>query len=111
MPSYKMDILERQRLSKKYRWTEALQFLKEYVKRLRNTLKTTFLNFKLQRVCKSHHLQCTKSPKDSVKLEKSLCIRDNAKLENNLNLKRYDIIILLNLVFHTLLLRIVLSDN
>ncbi len=32
--------------------------MKECVKRLWNTLKTTFLNIKLQRLCKSHHLQC-----------------------------------------------------
>ncbi len=31
--------------------------------------KTTFLNIKLQRLCKSHHLQCIKSSKDSEKLE------------------------------------------
>ncbi len=52
--------------------------MKECVKRLWNTLKTTFLNIKLQRLCKSHHLQCITS-KDSEKLEKSLCIRDKAE--------------------------------
>ncbi len=46
--------------------------MKECVKRLWNTLKTTFLNVKLQRLCKSHHLQCITSSKDSEKLEKSL---------------------------------------
>ncbi len=44
-----------------------------------NTLKTAFLNVKLERLCKSHHLQCITSSKDSEKLEKSLCIRDNAE--------------------------------
>ncbi len=39
--------------------------MKECVKRLWNTLKTTFLNIKLQRLCKSHHLQCITSSKDS----------------------------------------------
>ncbi len=34
---------------------------------------------KLQRFCKSHHLQCITSSKDSEKLEKSLCIRDKAE--------------------------------
>ncbi len=53
--------------------------MKECVKRLWNTLKTTFLNVKLQRLCKSHHLQCITSSKDSEKLEKSLCVRDKAK--------------------------------
>ncbi len=40
--------------------------------RLWNTLKTMFLNFILQRLCKSHHLQCIKSSQDSNKLEKSV---------------------------------------
>ncbi len=40
--------------------------------RLWNTLKTMFLNFILQRLCKSHHLQCIKSSQDSDKLEKSV---------------------------------------
>ncbi len=53
--------------------------MKECVKRLCNTLKTTFLKVKLQRLCKSHHLQCITSSKDSEKLEKSLCIRDKAE--------------------------------
>ncbi len=39
--------------------------MKECVKRLWNTLITTFLNIKLQRLCKSHHLQCITSSKDS----------------------------------------------
>ncbi len=38
-----------------------------------------FLNVKLQRLCKSHHLQCITSSKDSEKLEKSLCVRDKAE--------------------------------
>ncbi len=38
-----------------------------------------FLNVKLQRLCKSHHLQCIISSKDSAKLGKSLCIRDMAE--------------------------------
>ncbi len=50
--------------------------MKECVKRLRNTLKTTFLNVKLQRLCKSHHLQCITSSNDWEKLEKYLYIMD-----------------------------------
>ncbi len=42
-------------------------------------LKTTFLNVKLQRLCKFHHLQCITSSKDSEKLEKSLCVKDKAE--------------------------------
>ncbi len=49
------------------------------VKKLWNTLKTTFLNIKLQRLCKYHHLQCITSSKVWDKLEKSLCIRDKAE--------------------------------
>ncbi len=52
------------------------QSVKECVKRLWNTLKTTFLKFKLQRLCKSLHLQSITSSKVSEKLEKSLCVRD-----------------------------------
>ncbi len=36
-------------------------------------------NVPLQRLCKSHHLQCITSSKDSEKLEKSLCVRDKAE--------------------------------
>ncbi len=38
-----------------------------------------FINIKLQRLCKSHNLQCITSSKDSEKLEKSLCVRDKAE--------------------------------
>ncbi len=55
--------------------------MKECVKRLWNTLKTTFLNVKLQRLWQSHHLQSITSSKDSEKLEKSLCVRDKAVSE------------------------------
>ncbi len=44
--------------------------MKKCIKRLWNTLKTTFLNVKLQRLCKSHHLQCITSSKESENLEK-----------------------------------------
>ncbi len=78
MISYKRDVLERQSLSE-VKMAEAIQSVKECVKRLWNTLKTTFLNVKLQRLCKSHHLQCITSSKDSEKLETSLCVRDKAE--------------------------------
>ncbi len=78
MNSYKRDVLKKQSLSE-VRWAEALQSVKECVKRLWNTLKTMFLNVKLQRLCKSHHLKCITSSKDAEKLEKSLCIRDKAE--------------------------------
>ncbi len=75
MISYKRDVLERQSLSE----VKMGKYVKECVKRLWNTLKTTFLNFKLQRLCKSHHSQCITSSEDSEKLEKSLCVRDKAE--------------------------------
>ncbi len=40
-----------------------------------------FLNVKLQMLCKSHHLQCITSSKDSEKLEKYLCVRDRPLLD------------------------------
>ena len=75
MISYKRDVLERQSLSE----VKTGKAVKECIKRLWNTLKTMFLNVKLQRLCKSHHLQCITSSKDSEKLEKSLCVRDKAE--------------------------------
>ncbi len=77
MISCKRDVLERQSLSevKMGRGSPIC----ECVKGLWNTLKTLFLNFKVQRLCKSHHLQCITSSKDSEKLEKSLCVRDKAE--------------------------------
>ncbi len=77
MISCKRDVLERQSLSevKMGRGSPIC----ECVKGSWNTLKTTFLNFKVQRLCKSHHLQCITSSKDSKKLEKSLCLRDKAE--------------------------------
>ncbi len=68
---YKRDVLERQ----------SLQSVKEWVKRLWNTLKTTFLNVKLQRLFLFffYHLQCITSSKYSEKLEKPLCFRDKAE--------------------------------
>ncbi len=71
MISYKRDVLERQSLSE-IKMGRGSQSVKECVKILWNTLKTTFLNIKLQRLCKSHHLQCITSSKDSEKLEKYL---------------------------------------
>ncbi len=42
--------------------------MEECIKRLWNTLKTTFVNVKLQRLCKYHHLQCITSSKDSEEI-------------------------------------------
>ncbi len=70
MISYKRDVLSRQSLRSKDE--QRLSNLWKCVKRLWNTFKTTFLNIKLQRLCKSHHLQCIASSKVSEKLEKSV---------------------------------------
>ncbi len=52
--------------------------MKECIKGLWNNLKTTFLNVKLQRLCKSHHLQCITSSKVQ-RNEKSVCVKDKAE--------------------------------
>ncbi len=52
MISYKRDVLERQSLSE-VKMGRGSPIVKECIKRLWNTLKTTFL-IKLQRLCKSH---------------------------------------------------------
>ncbi len=75
MISYKRDVSERQSLSdvKMGRGSPICERV------CKKTLKTKFLNVKLQRLCKSHHLQCITSSNDSEKLEKSLCVRDKAE--------------------------------
>ncbi len=78
MISYKRDVLDRQSLSE-VKMGRGSPICERVRKKLWNTLKTTFLNVKLQRLCKSYHLQCITSSKDSEKLEKSLCIRDKTE--------------------------------
>ncbi len=78
MISYKRDVLKRQSLSE-IKMGRGSQPVKECIKRLWNTLKTTFLNLKLHMFCKSRYLQCIISSKDSEKLEKSLCVRDKGE--------------------------------
>ncbi len=75
MISYKRDGLERQSFSE-----VKMGIGSPICERVRkkNTLKTTFLNVRLQRLCKSHHLQCITSSKDSEKLEIYLCVRYKA---------------------------------
>ncbi len=74
MISYKRDVLERQSLSE-VKMGRGSPICKRVRKKLCNTLKTTILNVRLQRLCKSHNLQIITSSKDSEKLEKSLCVR------------------------------------
>ncbi len=79
MISYKRDVLERQSLSE-VKMGRGSPICEKVRKRLWNTLNTlTFLNVKLQRLCKSHHLRCITSSKDSENLKKSLCVRDKAE--------------------------------
>ncbi len=66
-------------LKKKIQMGRGSPICEKCVKRLWNTLKTTFFNIKLQRLCKSHHLQCITSSRDSEKLEKSLRVRDKGR--------------------------------
>ncbi len=71
MISYKKDVLERQSLSevKMGRCSPICERVHEKI-----------LEYvKLQRLCKSHHLQCITSSKDSEKLDKYLCVRDKAE--------------------------------
>ncbi len=76
MISYKRDVLERQSLSevKMGRGSPICE-------RVRKKIVEHFKNkvFYIQRLCKSHHLQCITLSKDSEKLEKSLCVRDKAE--------------------------------
>ncbi len=69
MISYKRDVLERQSFSE----VKMGKDVKECERKWWDTLKTTSLNVKLQRFCKSYNLQCITSSKDSEKLEKSVC--------------------------------------
>ncbi len=78
MISYKRDVLKRQSISEVKMGRGSL-ICERVRKRLWNTLKTTFLNIKLRRLCKSHHLQCITSSKVSEKLDKSMYIRDKAE--------------------------------
>ncbi len=79
MISYKRDVLERQSLSEVKMGRGA-----PICERVRKKIVEYFKNNipqckKWQRLCKSHHLQCITSSKDSEKLEKSLCVRDKAE--------------------------------
>ncbi len=69
MISYKRDVLERQSLSE-VKMGRGSPICERERKKTVEYFKNT--NVKLQRICKSHHLQCIISSKDSEKLEK-LC--------------------------------------
>ncbi len=70
---------ERQSLSEVKMGKNVKEMVGKCVKRWWDTLKTMFLNVKLQRLCKSHHLHCITSSKVSEKLDKSLSVRDKAE--------------------------------
>ncbi len=77
MISYKRDVLERQSLSE-VKMGSGSPICERVRRKIVEYLKPTFLNVKMQRLCKSHHIQCITS-KDSEKLEKSLCVKDKAQ--------------------------------
>ncbi len=78
MISYKRDVLERQSLSE-VKVGRGSPICERVHKILWNNLITIFLSIKLQRLCKSNHLQCITSSNDSEKLDQSLCVRDKAE--------------------------------
>ncbi len=63
MISYKRDVLERQSLSE-VKMGRGSPICVRVRKKIWDTLKTMFLNVKLQRLCKSHNLQRITSSKD-----------------------------------------------
>ncbi len=75
MISYKRDVLERQSLSE-VKMGRGSPICESVCKKIVEHFKN---NVKLQRLWKSHHLQCITSSKVSGKLEKSLCVRDKAE--------------------------------
>ncbi len=72
---YKRDVLERQSLSE-VKMGRGSPICERVRKKIVECFKN---NVRLQRLCKSHHLQCITSSKDSEKLEKSLFVRDKAE--------------------------------
>ncbi len=59
---YKRGVLERQSLSE-VKMGRGSPIRERVRKKFVETLQTTFLNVKLQRLCRSHHLQCMTSSK------------------------------------------------
>ncbi len=68
MISYKRDVLERQSLSE-VKMGRGSPICERVSKKIVEYFKNN-VYVKLQRLCKSHHLQCITSSKDSEKLEK-----------------------------------------
>ncbi len=68
MISYKRDVLERQSLSE-INMGRGSTICERVRKKIVEYFKTTFLNVKLQRLCKSYYLQCITSSKDLEKLD------------------------------------------
>ncbi len=81
MISYKRDVLERQSLSE-VKMGRGSPICERVHKKIVEYFKNNVLQRQIEnvkRLCKSHHLQCITSSKDSEKLEKSLCVRDKAE--------------------------------
>ncbi len=78
MISYKRDVLERQSLSE-VKIGRSSPICERVLKKIVQYFKNNVPQCQLQRLYKSHHLQSITSSKDSVKLEKYLCVRDKAE--------------------------------
>ncbi len=75
MISYKREVLERQSLSE-VKMGRGSPICGRVRKKIVEYFKNNVRHVKLQRLCKSHHLQFITPSKYSEKLEKSLCARD-----------------------------------
>ncbi len=86
MISYKTDVLERQSLSE-VKMGRGSPICERVRKKIVEYFKN---NVKLQRLCKSHHLQCITSSKDSEKLEKSRKVQGRRPLLDARGLRASD---------------------
>ncbi len=75
MISYKREVLERQSLSE-VKMGRGSPICGRVRKKIVEYFKNNICHVKLQRLCKSHHLQFITPSKYSEKLDKSLCARD-----------------------------------
>ncbi len=73
MISYKRDVLERQSLSE-VKMDRGSPICERVRKKIVEYFKNNVPQCQIAKLCKSYHLQCIKSSKDSEKLEKSLCV-------------------------------------
>ncbi len=76
MVRFKRDVLERQSLSE-LKMGKGSPICERVRKKIMEYFKNNVPQRQIAKACKSHHLQCITTSKDSEKLEKSLCVRDN----------------------------------